>query len=286
MSAQNASKLNRLQHGLPEGLVVDTSWLEAQGYSSALRSRYVRNGWLEQPARGAYRRPGGRLLWQHVVISLQALLELPVIVGGRTALELHGYSHYVSADGVRDVYLYGDVPLPGWVKKLDIGAKFIFHNPKRLFREAPIPRGLTHVSWSLEGHEGQTPISRDPIHGSLTQLTWGQWNWPITLSTPERAVLELLDELPKKETFHQADKLIEGLRTLSPRRLQKLLEDCRSIKVKRLLLWFADRHAFRWRRQIRDDRVDLGKGKRMLVRGGKLDSRYLITVPEDLNGSR
>ena len=106
------------------------------------------------------------------------------------------------------------------------------------------------------------------------------------MSTPERAILELLDEVPERETFHQADKLMEGLRTLSPRRLQKLLEDCRSIKVKRLFLWFAERHRFRWKRQIQEDRIDLGKGKRMLVRGGKLDAKYLITVPEDLDGTQ
>ena len=29
--------------------------------------------------------------------------------------------------------------------------------------------------------------------------------------------------------------------------------------------------------------IDLGKGKRMLVRGGKLDPKYQITVPEDLD---
>jgi hypothetical protein len=29
--------------------------------------------------------------------------------------------------------------------------------------------------------------------------------------------------------------------------------------------------------------IDLGKGKRMLVRGGKLDTKYNITVPENLD---
>ena len=29
--------------------------------------------------------------------------------------------------------------------------------------------------------------------------------------------------------------------------------------------------------------IELGKGKRMLVRGGKLDSKIQITVPEDLD---
>jgi len=29
--------------------------------------------------------------------------------------------------------------------------------------------------------------------------------------------------------------------------------------------------------------IDLGKGKRMLVRGGKFDPKYNITVPENLD---
>jgi hypothetical protein len=33
---------------------------------------------------------------------------------------------------------------------------------------------------------------------------------------------------------------------LNPRRLSKLLADCRSIKVKRLFLWFAERHHQPW----------------------------------------
>jgi hypothetical protein len=31
-------------------------------------------------------------------------------------------------------------------------------------------------------------------------------------------------------------------------------------------------------------RVDLGSGKRVLVKGGKLDPHYNITVPSDLGG--
>ena len=76
--------------------------------------------------------------------------------------------------------------------------------------------------------------------------------------------------------------MCEGLRTLSPRRLQILLADCRSVKVKRLFFWFADRHNPAWLKQIDRAAISLGTGKRMLVKGGKLDPTYLITVPEDL----
>jgi hypothetical protein len=95
----------------------------------------------------------------------------------------------------------------------------------------------------------------------------------------------LLDELPNRESFHQADMLMEGLANLSPRRLAKLLADCRSVKVKRLFFFFfADRHPHAWRRQLRAEDFDLGSGKRVLAKGGKFDSRYQITVPEDLDG--
>jgi hypothetical protein len=92
----------------------------------------------------------------------------------------------------------------------------------------------------------------------------------------------MLDELPSRESFHQVDMLVEGLRTLSPRRLQTLLADCQSVKVKRLFFWFADRHQPAWLKQIDRAVVNLGVGTRMLVKGGKLDPTYLITVPEEL----
>lgn len=113
---------------------------------------------------------------------------------------------------------------------------------------------------------------------------WGQWNWPMTCSTPERALLELLDELPKHETFHQVDMLMEGLSSLSPRRLQRVLTACSSVKVKRLFFIFADRHRHAWLKQLDKSAIDLGSGNRVLVKGGKLDRRYRITVPKDLDG--
>jgi hypothetical protein len=77
--------------------------------------------------------------------------------------------------------------------------------------------------------------------------------------------------------------LMQGLSNLSPRRLQRLLSECHSVKVKRLFFYFADRHAHAWLKRLDRKAVDLGEGKRMLVRGGKLDKTYQITVPGDLD---
>lgn len=283
MVEQRSSHLNRLERDLPEGLLVDAAWLEARGIASNLRAYYVKSGWLDQPTRGVYRRPRGALSWQQAVISLQTLLAQSLIVGGKTALELQGFAHYLSPD-IREVHLYGPDRPPTWLGKLSLSQRFVYHNSATLFRDDPVTRGLGSLAWDIDQGRGRD-LTR--FQGSdLTTLGWGQWDWPLTLSTPERAYLELLDELPRHESFHQADMLMQGAANFSPRRLQKLLEDCGSIKVKRLFFFFADRHKHAWLKRLDKQAVDFGNGKRMLAKGGRLDPVYLITVPEDLDADQ
>jgi hypothetical protein len=280
MAKQTTGKLNWLEHHLPEGLLVDARWLTRHGYSTSLRSQYVAAGWLEQPARGVYRRPRGSLAWQQAVISLQALLDYPLLVGGRTALELHGYAHYLPRE-TKEVHLWGPERPPPWLHKLKLGPHFVSHNDRRLFRGELLAKPLTHLDAKSDAAPGA-----ESERAHWTVQPWGQWAWPLALSTPERAVLELLEELPRRESFHQADMLMQGLSNLSPRRLQHLFADCRSVKVKRLFFYLADRHHHAWLKRLDKNAVDLGEGKRMLVKGGKLDRTYQITVPEDLDGVR
>jgi len=259
-------------------MVVDAAWLERNGISRQLRHKYVMGRWLLAPGRGVYRKPAlsgdtEPMAWQELVISLNVLLDVPVSVGARTALELQGFGHYVAAGGLREAHLYSNAAPPGWVSRLAVDASVVFHRSARLFRGGAIP------SYHL-----LADATRPRRNASVTLQPWGHWRWPLTVSTPERAILELLDELPERETFHQVDVLMEGLRNLSPKRLQALLVDCKSIQVKRLFLWFAERHQHAWLRRLDRTAIDLGKGKRMIVRGGKLDTKYNITVPGDLDG--
>ncbi|MDN2579232.1 type IV toxin-antitoxin system AbiEi family antitoxin [Aquibium sp. ELW1220] len=283
MDEQRTQRVNRLAHDLPEGLVVDGAWLEAKGYASNLRTYYTKTGWLDQPVRGVYRRPRGPLKWQQVVISLQTLLlerHGPLCVGGRTALALDGHAHYLSP-GIETVHLYGPKPPPSWVFKLPVDARFVYHSDK-LFAGDHKSRGMTGLAWDIRNNSGRDLSTLQG--GDFTTMSWGQWDWPLTLSSPERAMLELLDELPHRESFDQADKLMEGLSNLRPRHLQKLLADCRSVKVKRLFFFFADRHRHAWLKRLDKSSIDLGSGKRSLVSGGRLDPVYNITVPEALYG--
>lgn len=271
-------KINQLERLLPEGLLVDATWMEAHGYSRSLRKQYVSRGWLQQPARSVYRRHRGSLSWEQVVISLQTLLHYPVSVGGRSALELQGYSHYLLKNH-KAVFLYADSRLPGWLNKLPGCPEFEVYNRSRF-----LPR--------LETPGEQLALERDgeslqdlQLPESLRAISWGQWNWPLIVSSPERAILEVIDDLPGKISFEMVDKFMESLVDLSPRRVQRLLEAATSIKVKRLFFFFAERHRHQWLERIHREKIDLGSGKRVIVKSGKLDKTYQITVPEDMYNS-
>jgi hypothetical protein len=268
MAEQNQRKLNRLQQ-LPEQVLVDAAWLERHGYSSSLRHQYVKAGWLTQVAPRVYRRTQEPLTWRQVMISVQSFMGYPLTIGGRSALEEQGYSHYL---GDRpEVHLYGPSKPPGWLAKLDLDVTFQWHNATKLFPAEPLDPF------------GPSPPSDDMVPGNF-MLGPNGVTWPLCLSSPERAFLELLDELPDHESFHQVDMLVEGLVNLSPSRLQILLQQCRSVKVKRLFFVFADRHRHAWRDRLDPAQFDLGSGKRALVPGGRLSKSYGITVPEDLLG--
>ncbi len=273
MDAHRSSRLNRLLLSLPERFLADSAWLQDQGLSRSSIRDYVQRGWLERIAPRVYRRPSqlnkAMLRWDVVVLSLQQIMHKPVHVGGRTAVELSGYAHYVEAD-TPHVYLYGS-GLPSWLAELPITAKFetrslgLFANSDIGVEARRYDLRSGGTSASPEGAESRSP-----------------WEWSLTTSAPERAILEMMDELPHRESFHQVDVVMEGLANLRPQLLGRLLRECRSVKVKRLFLWYADRHGHAWFKHLDLSAVDLGKGKRQLVRKGHFDARYQITLPMEL----
>jgi hypothetical protein len=279
---QRGQKLNSLQRLLPEGLVASAHWLDEAGYSSALRSKYVANDWLEQPARGIYTRPGAETRWQHLVTSLQSLMRVPVAVGGLTALELQGYGHYVPMGSRQTVYLYTEARLPKWLNEVDPAIQFQSRNANRLFKSEMITQAVNGLP-PLASDRGEEPTAN--LASGLRRHPWGDRSWPMVISSPERAILEFLDEIPTKQSFQHAADLFSGLSSLSPKRMQELLESCDSVKVTRLFLWFADRHDYAWVNRLDAVTIDTGSGKRVIAKNGRLDPKYQITVPEGFDGN-
>ena len=257
--AINVIRRKELYEIMPEGLITTHKWLMENNFSRHAIDNLVKSNQLESISKGVYVRNISKITWQSVVFSLQSVLKLDFVVGGLTALEMQGLSHYLSLSENKIVHLFGNDVLPEWVINLDLNVKFVRHTTNSLF-----------VENSEENKQ---------FHQFTSESDW-DGNRKLILSTTERAYLEVLLDVPQKITFEHADQLMQGLTTLSPRNLQKTLECCQNVKVKRLFFWFADRQNYVWLGKINRESITLGSGNRMLIKGGKLDTKYKITVPE------
>ncbi|MFC5683264.1 type IV toxin-antitoxin system AbiEi family antitoxin domain-containing protein [Flavobacterium sp. MAHUQ-51] len=258
--AINVIRRKELYEIMPEGLVTTHKWLMENNFSRHAIDNLVKSNQLESISKGVYVRNISKITWQSVVFSLQSILKTDLVVGGLTALEMQGLSHYLSLSENKIVHLFGNDLLPRWVSNLDLNIKFLRHTTNSLFVE------------NLEKNKQLYPFT--------SERDWDNNNRKLILSTPERAYLEVLLDVPQKVTFEHADQLMQGLTTLSPRSLQKVLEECQNVKVKRLFFWFADRQNYVWLNKINRETITLGSGNRMIVKGGKLDNKYKITVPQ------
>lgn len=83
-------------------------------------------------------------------------------------------------------------------------------------------------------------------------------------------MLELCDGVNDAALVYEVDALMLGMTTLRPHRVGLMLRHCRSIKAKRLFLALAERHKHAWLSHVSLEGVDLGRGKRALIPGGRL----------------
>ena len=123
----------------------------------------------------------------------------------------------------------------------------------------------------------QTNLFPAGSEGGYTELKEREFS--VRISAPERAILELLYLVPNKAGFSEAQLIMENLVSLRPTVVQALLQRCRSIKVKRLFMYLADKYGHQWVSEIDMSKVNLGTGKRMVIPNGKLNHKYQITVP-------
>lgn len=280
MAEQRRDRLNQLGRLLPQGLVASAAWLREHEYPTNLVSYYVSSGKLESPARGVYLVPGTRLKWQSVVASLQLNEGTWSHVGGRTAIVQRGLGHY-ARHGAETILLYGPETLPPWVNKLGVPEKFE-QRRDAAFGELRVHRDGKGVLRRFGKHELAIASEKLPDLG-LVEVKWGPFDWPLVFSTEERAILEILQDVPDRESIYEAYVLLRGLVNLRPERIARLLRACQSVKAKRLFLALSARIGHAWFKHVELKGIRLGSGKRSLFPGGKLDSKYHITLPADLD---
>ena len=243
---------------LPFGQLATRRWLLAQGMTRHMLDNAVKSKKFVALAQGVVARPGVPVTWEGLAASLNRMLAGPVYVGGMTALEQAGLGHYLRS--ASSIHLYSAEPCPAWLERLDLGVTVEWYSTRRLWLENALQQASS--------------LKEQPWSGPL----------PYLMAAPERAYLEVLADVPEKVSFEHADQLMQGLTSLSPRRLDVLLKGCRHIKVKRLFFFFATRYDYGWLKHLDRKAYDLGSGKRVVAKGGRLDSEYLITVPEAFHG--
>ncbi|WP_239026044.1 type IV toxin-antitoxin system AbiEi family antitoxin domain-containing protein [Sphingomonas paeninsulae] len=206
------------------------------------------------------------------VLSAQRFGSTSFYVGGITALELLGQGHFARLGDDQTIHLYDpDSTIPSWLPKLPTDAAISLH--KRALFSTP--------SLGIDWH--RLDLGTDRLGAVVPSPDASEpWDHFLKVAGAERASIEMLENVPQGPTFEHADMIFENLTTLRPKLLTNLLESCTSVRAKRLFLFFADRHGHGWSKHIDRSDIDLGRGKRQLVAGGRLDARYQITVPASL----
>jgi hypothetical protein len=64
--------------------------------------------------------------------------------------------------------------------------------------------------------------------------------------------------------------------------MQELLEQCTSVKVKRLFLYMANKAQHQWLTFVDQKKIDVGKGDRTIVKRGIYNSDFQISIPKEL----
>ena len=245
-----SSKINQILKKWPPGTVALLRWLNAHGISKDLARVHVKGGWISPIGSGAYLRSGDAVNWKGGVFALQQHAQKRIWPGGLTALSLQGYAHHLPI-GSETVWLFGapGERLPKWFKQHQWGQEMNFLAP-------------------------------DLFESSELDVSGGNFGaFSINISSPERAVVELLYQVPNTFSFAFAAEIVQGLVSLRPGLMQQFLESCRSIKAKRLLLFLAGFYQQQWLKHLDRRKINLGSGKRQIIEGGRLDSEYQITVP-------
>ena len=246
MATTNHSKLNALYTRFSAGSPVTSAQLAKLGISADLAVHYARSNWLKRLARGVYTRLG-ETLSQHPSLLVLERQIAGLHVGGKTALEWYGVRQYVSQKPMLHLYGWVAARLPDW---------FVRHFPaeyhrKRLFHETP--RKMPGVG-RFE-NRAAAPL----------------------VSTPERALLELLDEVGVRQPLQEAREIAEGTYNLRAEVLMDLLKRCTSVKTVRLCLTLGRELSLPWAGKL--DAKALPKGGARAWISKSKDGGLLVLKP-------
>jgi hypothetical protein len=223
------SKLKLLYTKLAQSAPVSSEDLSSLGISADLAVHYVRAGWLTRLARGVYFRPNETLTLHPCLLMLQRQIE-GLHVGGKSALDWYGVRQYLSQQPALHLYGWAAARLPTWFTER-FPAEY---HRKRLFEESP--GALLHAA---------------PFENRTSA--------PM-VSTPERALLEMLSEVGVRQPLQEARELTESTYSLRADVVRELLQRCTNVKTVRLCLQLGKELSLPWAAKL--DPATLPTGSR------------------------
>jgi hypothetical protein len=252
MNTDRATKINRLLQKVPHGGLFLSSWMCENGISHELQRHYKNSQWLTPIGTGVMARTGETPTLFGAVTSLNEQDNKHFSIGAMSALEMQGFSHYLPM-GKKTVVLFSpkNERLPLWFAKRDWDV-VLRHFTTECFSHKS---GIDAVA-----HEG----------------------FSLPVSSPARAFMECLHLCPKYYNLTDLYYVMEMLSLLPPLKVQSLLEECKSVKVKRLFLYMAEKAGHDWLKMLDLSVISLGTGKRLVAKNGVFNVKYQITIPKEL----
>jgi predicted DNA-binding mobile mystery protein A len=255
MRKLDKNKLNDLFMIAPVGVVLLSSWLVEKGYGVDLLKRYRKSGWLKSIGIGANVLLNSKVDYLGALYTLQNHLNLDIHIGGRNDFSFFGKSHSLELDA-KQIYLFtssNSSILPRWFKKYDWKVEMAVHNTSFL----PPDIGLTHIT----------------IRG-----------FRLKISGKARAIMECLYLAQNNEKLMECYELKNNMNNLNHVEVQELLENCNSIKVKKLFLYLAEKMNQGWFKYLDLSRIDLGRSTTICVKKGIFVEKFKMLVPKEWEG--
>ena len=247
MSTKKHANIKLLLKNHPHNTILTAEEMVRQGVSRDLQRSAIRSGWLTRIGAGAYTVLEEPVSLEGALYTLQNDLGLSVHQGGYTALnEKYGKTHNLPVSRKTQLFSYRGEKLPAWFRA-NYGSSCDIYTTSFL----PPDAGFT-------------------VYDAV--------NFKVKIPVVERAILEMLYLTPSVHTLQETYQVIELLSTVKPSVIQNLLEVCTSVKVKRLLLYMAERAGLAWFKRLDLSKIDLGSGDREITKGGLYDKKYRIVI--------
>jgi hypothetical protein len=136
------------------------------------------------------------------------------------------------------------------------------------------PKWIAQIGKDFEFHFKKSSMLSEELFFKEMEID----GFKIKVSCRELAILEYIENLNLANGLETAENYTESLLTLRDDVLQKVLEKNNSIKVKRVFLYLAEKVDLPSFKSLNLSKIELGKGKRVIVEGGQLNKKYQITV--------